>query len=75
MFFLFGPRGGQRWRLFLAARVLLLVVFLVAVFAFHAHGTTLAVLQVARVGLLVVLLGSGWAARRRRRGSTVGRAD
>ena len=32
-------------------------------------------LQVARVGLLVVLLGSGWAARRRRRGSTVGRAD
>jgi hypothetical protein len=68
MFLLFGSRGNGRWRFFLAVRVLLLVVFLVAVFAFHAHGTTLDVLQVARVLLLVTLLGSGWAARRRRRG-------
>jgi hypothetical protein len=57
-------RGGGRY--FMAARIALLAVFLVAVFVFHAHGTTLHVIQVLRIVLLVALVGSALILRRRR---------
>jgi len=60
---------------YLAVRLALLVAFLIAVFAFHAHGTTLEILQVARVALLVALLGTAWLARRRRTGAPVSESD
>jgi hypothetical protein len=69
MFLLWGGRG-RHWRWFLGARIALIVVFLIAVFAFHAHGTTLAVIQVVRVVLLVALIGTAAAARRRRRSAS-----
>ncbi len=50
----------------MAARIALLGVFLLAVFVFHAHGTTLRVLQVVRFVLLVALVASAWVVRRRR---------
>jgi hypothetical protein len=62
--FLFGLR--RRGRFFIAARIALLVALLVALFVFHAHGTTLRVLEAARLVLLIALLGSGWMLRRRR---------
>jgi hypothetical protein len=60
---LFG--GGNRY--LMAARIGLLVVFMLAVFVFHAHGETLEVLQVVRIVALIALVGSAWAVRRRGR--------
>jgi hypothetical protein len=57
---------GGRGRFFMTARIALLAVFLLAVFVFHAHGSTLRVLQVVRLVLLVALVGSAWIVRRRR---------
>lgn len=50
----------------MAARIGLLAVFLLAVFVFHAHGTTLHVLQFVRIGVLVALVASAVVLRRRR---------
>ncbi len=50
----------------MAARVALLAVLLLAVFVFHAHGSTLRVLQVVRFVLLVALVASALVVRRRR---------
>ena len=75
MFLLFGSRRGRRGRVYLAIRLVLVVAFLVAVFAFHAHGTTLVILQVARVALLAAVLGTAWLARRRRAGAAIGESD
>ncbi len=75
MSLLFGFRGRGRGRVYLAARLVLLVAFLIVVFAFHPHGTTLYILQAVRLALLVALLGSGWLARRRRISSPVGDSD
>jgi hypothetical protein len=66
MFLLFGGYRGRRGKIFLAIRLGLLAVFLVAVLAFHAHGTTLDVLQGARFLVLIALVGSIVLARRRR---------
>jgi hypothetical protein len=57
---------GGRGRYFMAARIGLLAVFLLAVFVFHAHGSTLRVLQVVRLVLLVALFASAMVFRRRR---------
>jgi hypothetical protein len=57
--------GGGRY--FMAARIALLAVFVLVVFVFHAHGTTLEVVQVLRIVLLVALVGSALILRRRRR--------
>jgi Mn2+/Fe2+ NRAMP family transporter len=61
--FLFGGRS----RRFLVARIAIIVAFLIILFAFHPHGTTLDVVQGVRVVLLVALVGAGFMARRRRR--------
>jgi hypothetical protein len=66
MFLLFGGYRGRRGKIFLTIRLGLLAVFLVAVLAFHAHGTTLEVLQGARFLVLIALVGSIVLARRRR---------
>lgn len=66
MFLLFG-RGGRHGRKFLAARIALLAAFLIVVFALHPHGTELDVIKVVRVVLVVALLGTAWALRRRER--------
>ena len=50
----------------MAARIGLLAVFLLAVFVFHTHGSTLRVIQVMRVVLLVALVASALVFRRRR---------
>lgn len=50
----------------LAARLALVAVFLIIVFAFHPHGTALDIVQGARIALLVALVGSAWYFRRRR---------
>ena len=60
--FFFG--GGNRY--FLAARIALLVLVLLALFVFHAHGRTLEILQGARFILLIALIASAWVIRRRR---------
>jgi hypothetical protein len=57
----FGRRGPL-----LYARLALLAVFLIAVFVFHAHGTTLHVLQVLRFAVLIALIASAVVIRRRR---------
>ena len=51
----------------LYARIALLAVFLLAVFVFHAHGTTLHVLQVLRFAVLIALVASALVIRRRNR--------
>jgi hypothetical protein len=58
----FGRRGG----FFMAARIAILAILLLAVFVFHAHGSTLRVLQVLRLVLLVALFASAFVFRRRR---------
>jgi hypothetical protein len=67
MFLLFGGYRGRRGKIFLAVRLGLLAVFLIAVFAFHAHGTTLEIIQGARFLVLIALVGSIILARRSRR--------
>jgi uncharacterized membrane protein YqjE len=62
----FGFRGGRHGRIILIARLALLAVFLLIVFAFHPHGTTLEIVQGARILILVALVGSAWMLRRRR---------
>ena len=62
--FLFRSRGPHGKK-FLIARLALIGVFLIIVFAFHPHGTALDVVQGARVVLLVALIGSAWYLRRR----------
>jgi hypothetical protein len=57
---------GGRNRYFMAARIGLLLVFVLAVFVFHAHGTTLRVLQVVRIAVLIAIVASAVVARRRR---------
>ena len=64
--FLFGFRGGRHGRVLLFARLALLAVFLIIVFAFHPHGTALEIVQGARIALLVALVGSAMILRRRR---------
>jgi len=63
--FLFRARG-RHGKILLAARLALVAVFLVIVFAFHPHGTALDIVQGARVAILVALIGSAWYLRRRR---------
>jgi uncharacterized membrane protein YqjE len=63
--FLFSARG-RHGKIFLAARLALVAVFLIIVFAFHPHGTALDIVQAARITLLVALVGSAWYVRRRR---------
>jgi hypothetical protein len=58
----FGRRGPM-----LYARIALLAVFLLAVFVFHAHGTTLHVLQVLRFAVLIAIVASALVIRRRNR--------
>ena len=60
--FFFG--GGNRY--LVAARIGLLLVFLVALYVFHAHGRTLEVLQGVRFILLIALVASAVMIRRRR---------
>lgn len=67
MFLLFGLRGGRRGRIYVVARIVLVVAFLIVVFAFHPHGTTLDIMQAVRFALLVALIGSAWSGRRRSR--------
>jgi hypothetical protein len=62
--FLFRARG-RHGKIFLAARLALVAVFLIIVLAFHPHGTALDIVQAARVTILVALLGSAWYLRRR----------
>jgi uncharacterized membrane protein YqjE len=57
------------------ARIVLLVAFLIVVFAFHPHGTTLDIVQVVRVVLLVALIGLAWRGRRRRRAAAAGESN
>jgi hypothetical protein len=67
MFLLFGlRRGGRHARIFVAARIALLLAFLITVFVFHPHGETRDILQVVRFVLLVALIGSGWFFGRKR---------
>jgi hypothetical protein len=56
--------GGNRY--FLAARIALLVLVLLALFVFHAHGRSLEILQGARFILLIAPIASAWVVRRRR---------
>ena len=56
---------GRRFRKLMYLRVALLAAVLVAVLVFHAHGSTLAVFQVVRIALLVLILLA--VARRRTR--------
>jgi peptidoglycan/LPS O-acetylase OafA/YrhL len=65
MFLLFGLGRGRRGRTFLVVRVVLLVAFLIVVFAFHPHGTTLDILQAVRVAIVVAFIAAAWLARRR----------
>ncbi|HZQ82949.1 MAG TPA: hypothetical protein VFB25_13315 [Gaiellaceae bacterium] len=66
MFLLWGLRGGGRTgRILVAARLAIIVLFILAVFVFHPHGTALDILQVVRLVLLVALVGSSWFVRRR----------
>ena len=70
MFMLFGFRGGRHGRKFLIARVAIIAVFLVIVFAFHPHGTTLDIVQGVRFVLIAALIGSAIVLRRRERNAT-----
>ncbi len=51
----------------IAVRLVFLVVFLVAVLAFHASGSTLVFLRVARLVLVVAIIGGLGMWRRSRR--------
>ena len=62
--FLFRSRGPHGKK-FLIARLALIGLFLIVVFAFHPHGTALDIVQGARIALLVALVGSAWYLRRR----------
>jgi predicted lysophospholipase L1 biosynthesis ABC-type transport system permease subunit len=66
---------GRRGRIYFAARLALFVAFLIVVFAFHPHGTTLDIVQAVRFVLLVALIGTAWLARRRQSKPTVGESD
>ena len=57
---------GRGNRFLFVVRIALLVVVLVALFVFHAHGRTLEVLQGVRLVLLIALIASAWVIRRRR---------
>jgi hypothetical protein len=72
MFLLFGRGGSRRY---LVARIALLVAFLIIVFGFHPHGTTLDIVQAVRVVLFVALLGFAWLGRRRRRNAAAGETN
>jgi uncharacterized membrane protein YqjE len=63
--FLFRARG-RHGKILLAARLALVAIFLIIVFAFHPHGTALDIVQGARIAILVALIGSAWYLRRRR---------
>lgn len=58
---------GRGNRYFVAARIALLAVLLLALYVFHAHGRTLEILQGARFVLLIALVASAVVIRRRRR--------
>ena len=62
--FLFSVRG-RHGKIFLAARLALVAIFLLIVLAFHPHGTALDIVQGARITILVALVGSAWYLRRR----------
>jgi len=65
VFLLWGLRGGgRRGRILVAARLVLLVAFLLVLFVFHPHGTALDIVQAVRIVLLIALLGSTWMLRR-----------
>jgi hypothetical protein len=72
--FLFRARG-RHGKIFLAARLALIAVFLIIVLAFHPHGTALDIVQAARITILVALVGSAWYLRRRRPSEPAGQAD
>jgi len=64
-------RRAGRFRALLLIRLALLAVLLIATFAFHASGTTLAELRIARFVLVIaVVAGFGFISRRRRRGGS-----
>ncbi|HZP74438.1 MAG TPA: hypothetical protein VFA97_13790 [Gaiellaceae bacterium] len=75
MFLLFGLRGGRHGKIFLAARIALLLAFLVIVFAFHPHGTTLDILQGVKVVLVIALIGFAWMLRRKQRRAPAHESD
>lgn len=76
MFFGLGLGADGRSRRLLAVRVALLVVLLVATYAFHISGTTLVELRIVRLVIFVALVvGVGWLARRRARGQLDAKAD
>jgi uncharacterized membrane protein YqjE len=64
---LFGFGGARRGRYFVAARLAIIIAFVLVFFVFHPHGTTLDILQGIRVALVVALVAGAWAFRRRRR--------
>jgi hypothetical protein len=75
MFLLFGLRGGRRGRIYLAARLVLVVAFLVVIFAFHPHGTKLDILEAVRFLLLIAIVGFAWLDRRKRTAAPVVNSD
>jgi lysylphosphatidylglycerol synthetase-like protein (DUF2156 family) len=75
VFLLFGRGRGPHARVYLAVRLALVVVFLIVVFAFHPHGTTLDIVQAVRFVLLVAVIGTAWLARRRQGKPTAGEPD
>jgi uncharacterized membrane protein YraQ (UPF0718 family) len=72
MFLLFGLGAGRSGRILFAARIALVVAFILTVAVFHPHGTALDILQVVRFALLIALVGSGVWMRRRQRSAPVG---
>jgi hypothetical protein len=61
MFLFRRNRSGPLFYAYIATLVLLLV----AVFVLHVHGTTLAIIRVARIVLVVAIIGVGAMLRRR----------
>jgi Flp pilus assembly protein TadB len=58
---------GGRFRKLMYLRIALVAAALIAVLVFHAHGSTLAVFQIARVALLLMLVLAVGRGRNRRR--------
>lgn len=73
--FLFGFGAGRYTKHLIAARVALLAAFLILVFAFHPHGTTLDIVQAVRFLLLLTIIGITVYFRRRHRSETQAEAD
>lgn len=73
--FLFGFGAGRYTKHLIAARVALVAAFLILVFAFHPHGTTLDIVQGVRFLLLLTIIGITVYFRRRHRRESQLEAD